>query len=141
LASIRNKECGDKVRKRVVILSSIISCILVCIGFIFYVIKSREPSQIEKERDYIFCQKLYKGMTIDEVRHVLLEFGEFHETFYDEYGFIVIMIKFNEKEINDRIGNAYVELFFQDNYGYTGPRLGMVLDNGVMCINGVSEKE
>jgi len=117
--------------------------LLVVMGIIIVILKINNYDNKQKEKikhlEYIFCQQLHRGMTVEEVRMVLLEYGEFEEYQYNYPGRSQIIIRFTGKDIVDKIGNINIYLNFFEGIGYVGPELLYGTDSKGICVSGLSE--
>jgi len=118
--------------------------IILGIGMVFVttilVIRSINQWQVNRNLDDLFCQQLHLGMTVDEVRQVLNNFGEFEEFRYEHHGSYQLLVVFKDQAIKAKIGYYQVILNFDDKKGYTGPEIPYDMERKQVCFSGVSQK-
>jgi len=78
-------------------------------------------------------------MSIEEVKTILNEYGEYEEYQYDYPGRTQIIIHFTSNEIIEIIGEVNIYLNYFDEVGYIGPELLYGTDSKGICLNGLSE--
>lgn len=123
---------------RISIVLFMIAVLIIILSLI--ITKSITQGEISRNLDSIFCQQLHTGMTLEEVREELKQYGEFEELRYDHLAYYRILITFKDEKFIKKIGTNYIYLSFYNERGYAGAELQYGVDSQGVCLDGLSKQ-